>query len=645
MLNRRITVYIYISLSLIPLLIFSFFGFYSNSDVFLQIDTLAFCSFFFSTIILLSYCHRIIFSAILVSFLTVIALFTSISREYLDFYELYISFDSLKLYRELFLAIKNFNSTPAIILISVLCSLGLVLYKLLFKKLSDLSLKAGVIAFTVPLFLGFFLAHVHSSRNDSVKLLNLNENTSRETELENPVMYFFRSTPIAGLFSPDSQSTSQETKAKIVAKALKKKTLVALPQEYSGNNFGALILNYPGLSYKQSPTDPLAFSPVKQKHATPLYLKNILLIVLESTRFQELSNEVTPNLLKIAAESFWYTNHYATSRATIKSEQAILCSSIDGNLLTPFARIEGIYRGKCLPHILKNYDYSTSWFHGNTKEFYNREVFHPSLGFDKVYSKESFEAEGYNSEKDIGWGVSDPTLYDTVFSYMDLQKKPFFAEALTLSSHQPFDWDYKGFEFPAHIQKLEDDIYGNYQRSLYYADAALGNFWKEFKTKSYYRDTIVVITGDHGVPFYPESIGSARKKFDTLFKVPLLIHVPGSKPQTFNASRSHLDIAPTILSLLNIKEENSFLGRPLLGQDVSNDKRPIFLMNMENYGFIYGESKCFPNVKMCSHNESCLNEKRFSCAINSEEDLEAIAQSSDFMKYLRLKTLAGFSES
>ena len=640
----RATVYLFTVLSLIPLAIFSLFGFYLNNDIYFQIDTLALCCFVFCLLVLFSYCKRFVFTAFVICMLTSLTVFASASREYFDFYGLYISFESLKLYRELFLAIKNFNSIPALIFIMCICALGVLLHKTLFKKLHRFSWIKGTLTFLIPFIIGLFLVSIHTTRNDTNKLLNLTSNERRDVELENPLMYFFRSTPIALWLVPESEDNAAENKAKVIAKALRKKTLVELPEEYSSQNFDHLILEYPGLKHKNSNVNPLTFYPSTPLTQSLPNKKNVILIVLESARFKELSKDITPNLLEIANESFWFTNNYATSRATIKSEQAILCSSIDGNLLTPFARSEGVYRGKCLPHILKKHGYTTSWFHGNTIEFYNREVFHPSLGFNNIYSKESFERDGYSDAQDIGWGVPDPILYNTALDYFDEQSRPFFTEILTLTNHQPFNWDYKGFKFPAHLKELDDDIYSNYQRSLYYADVALGDFWHKLKQKPFYSQSVIVITGDHGVPYYPEDTVLPREQFEVLFKVPMLIHVPNSMPRQIDAARSHLDIAPTLLSLLNINEENSFLGRPLIGSKANDEKRPIFLMNMDSYGFIYGATKCFPKADMCSNGSSCHNEKRFSCAIDSSEDVKAIEQSAHLMKYLKLKTLAAFIE-
>ena len=344
----RATVYLFTVLSLTPLAIFSLFGFYLNSDIYFQIDTLALCCFVFCFLVLFSYCKRFVFTTFVICVLTSLTIFASASREYLDFYGLYISFESLKLYRELFLAIKNFNSIPALISILCICAIGVILHKTLFKKLHRFSWRKGTLSFLIPFMIGLFLISIHTTRNDTNELLSLTNGDRKDVELENPLMYFFRSTPIALWLAPESKDSAAENKAKVIAKALRKNTLVALPEEYSSQNFDQLILEYPGLTHKKSNVNPLAFYP-----STPLTLnlpnkKNVILVVLESSRFKELSKEITPNLLEIANESFWFTNNYATSRATIKSEQAILCSSIDGNLLTPFARSEGVYRGKCL---------------------------------------------------------------------------------------------------------------------------------------------------------------------------------------------------------------------------------------------------------------------------------------------------------
>lgn len=100
------------------------------------------------------------------------------------------------------------------------------------------------------------------------------------------------------------------------------------------------------------------------------------------------------------------------------------------------------------------------------------------------------------------------------------------------------------------------------------ADHALGIFLKALKDRGLYDDALIIFTSDHGemngrravvdkgVYLYPE-----------VLRVPLAVKMParsGIKPRTVEAPVSHLDIAPTLLSLTGIEPEARLDGQSLM---------------------------------------------------------------------------------
>lgn len=81
------------------------------------------------------------------------------------------------------------------------------------------------------------------------------------------------------------------------------------------------------------------------------------------------------------------------------------------------------------------------------------------------------------------------------------------------------------------------------------------------------KDTIIVVTADHGIRTRVEDPSFEGGKISNYsFNVPLLIYAPNSIHlyTEINHMTSHIDITPTILDLIGIKETNfSMQGSPL----------------------------------------------------------------------------------
>lgn len=108
----------------------------------------------------------------------------------------------------------------------------------------------------------------------------------------------------------------------------------------------------------------------------------------------------------------------------------------------------------------------------------------------------------------------------------------------------------------------------NYDLSLRYTDVQISNLFKELKKRNLMKDTIVVITGDHGM--LPGVTHQPSGDFDTflepVYRVPTIICSSGLPPSRNDAMVSQLDLAPTLLELAGLPSHESFQGRSLLSE-------------------------------------------------------------------------------
>ncbi len=339
---------------------------------------------------------------------------------------------------------------------------------------------------------------------------------------------------------------------------------------------------------------------------------NVIVIIMESVRASEsglygASVSATPFLDSLASTSLVARQFYATDGFTAKSEHAINCSLIDfmKGRPTSVRNIDLPY--DCLPGLLVQRGYETHWFHGNTSEFYNRAQYLPKLGYQHIHSSD--ELDPYGTAPKLGWGIADPVLFDMALDRLERAQSPFLATILTVSNHLPFDYSW-GIDFPKHLQS-DAGYFQRYRRGIYYTDQALKRFFDRFKHSRLAHDTVLVVTGDHGIWTFAsdgdsEQVSSSDasiSKSEQYYRQPLLIHTPDSRTGYLaDRQHSHLDVAPTILALLDLPVPDSFMGLSMLSTQVR--QRVIYLSSTVGLSMRKADLACIPSVQ-CENKVAC----------------------------------------
>ena len=246
--------------------------------------------------------------------------------------------------------------------------------------------------------------------------------------------------------------------------------------------------------------------------------KNVIMVHTESmqrtameTKFNGV--EVTPNLNKIANEGIYFSNFYSQVSVGTSSdtEFTVSTSMLPVNNGTVFmSYFDRTY--VAFPQLMKNKGYYTFSMHGNNGSFWNRQVMHKNLGYDKYYSKTFYEID-----EEIGLGLSDKSFFtqstEIIKEIKESKNQPFYGTLIMLTNHTPFDDVEKYGEFDVTMKYtttnengeiieevapyLENTSLGNYFKSCHYADEAIGQFMQQLEDAGILDDTIVVFYGDH----------------------------------------------------------------------------------------------------------------------------------------------------
>ena len=123
------------------------------------------------------------------------------------------------------------------------------------------------------------------------------------------------------------------------------------------------------------------------------------------------------------------------------------------------------------------------------------------------------------------------------------------------------------------------EVLDNYREQVGFADRILGRFLDRLQAEGIYQDAVVVVTSDHGLRSWhgelePAAYPELRSGWTP--RVPLLIKAPGLAPGPRAVDVQHVDLAPTLLRLLDVPyDPSAFQGRSAL--EDHPPRRKIFI--------------------------------------------------------------------
>ncbi|MDR3541247.1 MAG: LTA synthase family protein [Desulfosporosinus sp.] len=278
--------------------------------------------------------------------------------------------------------------------------------------------------------------------------------------------------------------------------------------------------------------------------------------------------EITPNLNKLLANSFYFSNFY---------EQVYNGTSVDADLMTntsvyPIRTGATFFRFpnntyNSLPKLLHGVGYSTLAIHPDKGSYWNWVPALTSIGFEKTMDETHF-----NSDEKIGLGISDGSYFKQVAPIVVSEKQPFYNFIVTLTSHSPFDLpdQYRKLVLSENLNQTK---LGGYFQSVNYTDQQIGNFLGTLDQSGVLDHSVVVIYGDHtGVhKYYNDEVKEVQPQenwwLDDSKRIPLIVYHKGMKGREIETTGGQIDTMPTVAYLMGINEasyKNTAFGRNLL---------------------------------------------------------------------------------
>jgi arylsulfatase A-like enzyme/Flp pilus assembly protein TadD len=302
----------------------------------------------------------------------------------------------------------------------------------------------------------------------------------------------------------------------------------------------------------------LAVAPASRAAGTPK--PNVVFITIDTLRADHLGcygyKQIrTPNIDALAADSVRFERAYTPVPVTLPAHTAIFTGTyptlsgmhdFSGNKLNPAQ--------PTLASVLKQQGYTTGAVVGSAVL---DSRFGLNKGFDFYYDHFDFNRLQESNLEEMerpGNVVADVTLDWLAKNY----KSSFFLWMHLYDPHYPY-------RPPApYSEEYKDRLYDG---EIAFADAQVGRLISFLKARDLYRNTLIVLTGDHG-----ESLGEHGEAthgffiYNATLHVPVMIHLPGaiSSAKVLPDLISLVDLLPTVLQTLKIDVPAQVQGRSVL---------------------------------------------------------------------------------
>ncbi len=319
-------------------------------------------------------------------------------------------------------------------------------------------------------------------------------------------------------------------------------------------------------------------------------MKNVVLLTIDTLRKDVLGCygsqlNLTPNLDELAGKSIVYTNHISAGPYTQASFPAILTSSYFLEFGEPKKLSD---RRTVVSEVIRQGGFTTAAFHSNP---YISAYFGWNRGWDEFYDSMKEEVSplvpyikgNVVSQKAADWleGYTKSGNYKPFFlwvHYMDVHE-PYIPErkyiekvdsSIDLTPQQMMDL-FKEVLLPRDSSNPEkvELLKKLYQSHIVEVDDYAGRFFGILEQLGLQKDTILIVTTDHGDEFAEHGgLSHDGKFYSELINVPLMIFdAQFERGRVIDAVVSGVDIAPTICGLFGLPGAQGWHGQSLLPAD------------------------------------------------------------------------------
>jgi len=381
------------------------------------------------------------------------------------------------------------------------------------------------------------------------------------------------------------------------------------------------MLQAPGTSF----TGPDLSIQRKISSDSPEHRWNLILISVESLSGDYLAHfggkeNITPYLDSLIPYGIFFENFYASGTRTVRGLEALSLAipPTPGQSIVRRPDNENMFT---IGNVLKSKGYDVNFVYGGNSFFDNMGYFFSNNGY-KVIDRSDIPQEKIHHE--TAWGVADEDAFDIALEESDKNYaagRPFFSHIMTVSNHRPYTYPEGRIDIPPTVQSP--------QGAVKYTDFAINRFLLQAKQKPWFNNTMFVIVADH----CSKSAGKTDLP-PNRYHIPCLIYAPQLvSPKLETRLTSQIDLAPTLLGLMNLNYTSRFLGYDIYKVPAGNDR--VFISTYQDMGYIKNDTLVIlsPQKKISMYKTNLVTGASQKIEISEKLKDEAIAwyQSASFL--------------
>jgi arylsulfatase A-like enzyme len=308
---------------------------------------------------------------------------------------------------------------------------------------------------------------------------------------------------------------------------------------------------------KASPTEEK--EKEKEKEKAPPHPWNVLFLSIDSLRadmpWAGYPRPIAPRLAALHAKSVSYPRAYSTSSFTSKSVAGMLT----GRYPSELARTGSFFTKYLAPTDFVCTSLDTQGIPcaaGHAHAYFGKGQSGFESGFKQWQLVPNIPFD-YQTDPYVTSDKLTPLAIQTL-TEVSKSDRPFFAWFHFMDPHD----EYKSHAESPHFGKRPRDLY---DEEVFFADLWIGKLLDFVESQPWAQRTAIVVTADHGEAFGEHGVTRhAHEVWEELVRVPLFVYVPGNSPRVIDATRGHVDLAPTFLELLGAEPIASLHGTSLV---------------------------------------------------------------------------------
>lgn len=316
---------------------------------------------------------------------------------------------------------------------------------------------------------------------------------------------------------------------------------------------------------------------------------NVVIVICESFSAYKSSMwgnplNTTPYFAEMCRNGIFFDRCFTPAYGTARGVWAVVTGIPDVEYPTTSSRNPAYVNQHTIINDYKGYD--KFYFIGGSSSWANiRGLLTNNIDGLHIYEQENFKSKPVDV-----WGISDKNLFLEANDILKKQQKPFIAVIQTADNHRPYtipEEDRNEFNlknYPLDSLKKYGFESNAELNAFRYTDFSFKKFIEAAKKERYFKNTIFVFVGDHGIRGNSGDMFPKAWETDglTTQHVPLLFYSPDLfKGERIDKTCSQVDLLPSVSALAKISFTNTTLGKNLFDSVQQNTrfKNLAFLFN------------------------------------------------------------------